>query len=356
MIIYNDNSKAYDELSRYLKAEDISSVFILCDTNTKHYCLDYFMSKVSFFDDISPHIIEIRAGEENKNLQTCTMIWENLLQSGGDRKSLLINLGGGVLSDIGGYIASTFKRGVQFINIPTTLLSMVDAGIGGKNGIDFNGLKNVIGTFNSAGLTLIDKYYLETLPPDELINGYAEMIKHALIADRKHWAYILENGKDKLAYDMIKRSVDIKLDIVTKDKNEKNIRKTLNFGHTIGHAVETYYLNTPQFKTLGHGKAVAAGMIVESYLSFTLGYLDKDTYKLIEKRLLSMFGKTEIPLSSIDKISDLTKNDKKNKNGKRYFVLLKNIGEAIFDIEVKENQITDALYHYTNLSNTWNEE
>lgn len=350
MVIYNDNLKAYDELTRYLVAEDISSVFILCDTNTKHYCLDYFISNVSFFYNIKPHIIEIRAGEENKNLHTCTMIWEDLLQNGADRKSLLINLGGGVLSDIGGYISTTFKRGVRFVNIPTTLLSMVDASIGGKNGIDFNGLKNLIGTFNSAKLTLIDKYYLETLPPDELINGYAEMIKHALIADRKHWACILDGRKGELSYAMIMRSVDIKLSIVKQDENEKNIRKTLNFGHTIGHAVESYYLNTPPYKALGHGKAVAMGMIVESYLSFILGHLNKETYKLIEKSLLNIFEKTEIPFDATDEITELTMNDKKNKNGKRYFVLLKNIGEAIFDIEVKENQITDALKNYINLS------
>ena len=221
--------KGYEELNGFLDTEKPSKIFILVDSNTHSYCLSKFLQKID--TDIITEVIEIEAGEENKNLQTCEGVWNALSELEADRKSLMINLGGGVVTDLGGFVASTFKRGIRFINIPTTLLSMVDASVGGKTGVDLGNLKNQIGVIIQPEMVLIDSAYLETLSPQEMRSGLAEILKHGLIASEDYWNKVTNLAELDLSDldDIIKKSVDIKAEIVTKDPFEKNIRKTLNY-------------------------------------------------------------------------------------------------------------------------------
>ena len=237
-----------------------SQVAILVDENTKRDCL----SKLPQIE--SALIIEIKSGEQYKNISTCSFIWEQLTINNFDRNSLLINLGGGVIGDMGGFCAATYKRGLEFIHIPTTLLAMVDASVGGKLGIDFKGFKNQIGLFNNPKAVLISSVFLETLAESELKSGFAEVVKHALISDNSLWLKLKNTPFTDLDWeDIIDTSIQIKNKIVLADPFEKGERKKLNFGHTFGHAIESYYLEkrTP----ISHGKAVFMGMILEAEIS-----------------------------------------------------------------------------------------
>ncbi|MFN7100541.1 MAG: 3-dehydroquinate synthase family protein, partial [Flavobacterium sp.] len=267
------NEEAYQELNIHLQNNSYSSIFIIVDTNTNELCLPNFLPLLE--TDVAIEIIEFEAGEENKNIETCVQIWNVLTELGADRKSLVINLGGGVVTDLGGFVASTFKRGIDFIHIPTTLLSMVDASVGGKNGVDLGNLKNQIGVINVPLMVLIDTQYLETVPQTEMRSGLAEMLKHGLIYDRAYWNQFLDLAAiDYADFDaLIYRSVEIKNEIVTQDPTEKNIRKALNFGHTLGHAIESYFLESIEKTTLLHGEAIAVGMILESFIAMKKGLL-----------------------------------------------------------------------------------
>ena len=262
------NESAYTALNKHLAETKYSNLFIIVDSNTNDACLPTFLSYVE--TDLTIEIIEFDAGESFKNIETCVSIWNVLTELSADRKSLIINLGGGVVTDLGGFVASTFKRGVDFIHVPTTLLSMVDASVGGKNGVDLGNLKNQIGVINIPKMVLIDTQYLETLPQNEMRSGLAEMLKHGLIYDKKYWEQFqdLKNidfaDFDQLIYD----SVQIKNNIVMQDPTEQGIRKALNFGHTLGHAIESYFLENENKTTLLHGEAIAVGMILESYISW----------------------------------------------------------------------------------------
>ncbi|MEY4462264.1 MAG: hypothetical protein RLY98_804, partial [Bacteroidota bacterium] len=251
------NEKGYEALNSHLKTTKYSNVFIITDSNTNEYCLHKFLPYLE--TDLTIEIIEFEAGEINKNIDTCIEVWKVLTDLGADRKSLVINLGGGVVTDLGGFVASTFKRGVDFINIPTTLLSMVDASVGGKTGVDLGNLKNQIGVINVPTMVLIDTQYLETVPQNELRSGLAEMLKHGLIFDKNYWEQFLDISTiDFSDLDLlIHRSVVIKNEIVMQDPTEKNIRKALNFGHTLGHAIESYFLENENKTTLLHGEAIA---------------------------------------------------------------------------------------------------
>jgi 3-dehydroquinate synthase len=231
------NEKAYEALNLHLQNNKYSNLFIITDSNTNEYCLHEFLPHVA--TELTIEIIEFEAGEINKNLDTCIEIWNVLTELGADRKSLIINLGGGVVTDLGGFVASTFKRGVDFINIPTTLLSMVDASVGGKTGVDLGNLKNQIGVINVPVMVLIDTQYLATVPQNEMRSGLAEMLKHGLIFDKNYWEQFLDISTiDFSDLDiLIHRSVVIKNEIVMQDPTEKHIRKALNFGHTLGHAI-----------------------------------------------------------------------------------------------------------------------
>lgn len=233
-------SKVYFKEISYIKellaSIEHSQLFLLGDENSKKYCYPLIKDHIEYHQ-----VIEVASGEKHKTLNSCNLIWNALTNATADRKALLINLGGGVITDMGGFCAGTYKRGIRFINIPTTLLSQVDASVGAKTGIDFNGYKNHIGLFCEAEAVLVNPLFHKTLPQEQMVSGYAEMLKHGLIADKKHWQDCLENGFEKFSNDLIQQSVKIKEKVVDADPTEKGLRKILNFGHTIGHAIETHF-------------------------------------------------------------------------------------------------------------------
>ena len=301
-----------------LDISNYSQVAILVDENTKRDCL----SKLPQIENAL--IIEIKSGEEYKNISTCSFIWEQLTINNFDRNSLLINLGGGVIGDMGGFCAATYKRGLEFIQIPTTLLAVADASVGGKLGIDFKGLKNQIGLFHNPKAVLISTEFLETLAESELKSGFAEVVKHALISDNSLWLKLKNTPFTDLDWeDIIDTSVQIKNKIVLADPFEKGERKKLNFGHTFGHAIESYYLEkrTP----ISHGEAVFMGMILETKIS-DLSETDKNE---IKNYVLSNFALPYTPKKS--SLHKFLINDKKNQNGKINFTLLNGIGNCSFD-------------------------
>ena len=305
-----------------------SKIAVLVDENTRKYCLPYFLNQVN----IKPIIIEIFSGEKNKNILSCKNIWNKMEKNQFDRHSLLINLGGGLINDLGGFSASTFKRGIDFINIPTTLLAMIDASIGGKNGINFNNIKNQIGLFNFPKSVFIDTFFLTTLSYDQLLSGFTEMVKHALIFDKKYWKEIKDiNLKKDELYNIIYKSINIKNKIILKDPFEKNERKKLNFGHTIGHAIESHYLS--KGKEILHGEAIALGILEEIKLST----LSEKDYNEIKSFINKVFNLPKKPLKK-----ELLKwiiNDKKNCNNKISFSLLDGIGKCKIDQTFNFNEL-----------------
>ncbi len=329
-------------LNQHVAKYDYSKIFLLVDKNTKKYCLPTFQK---MFTGTIDSIFEIEPGEENKHIQTCMQVWEHLSQFDGDRKSLLVNLGGGVLTDLGGFVASTFKRGIDFINIPTTLLSMVDASIGGKTGVDLGSLKNQIGVINQPQMVLIFPEFLKTLDARQTRSGYAEMLKHGLIKDKEYWDLLKTQNAFEAAAN-IQKSIAIKNEVVIQDPTEKGIRKILNFGHTLGHAIESYCLENYDKKTLLHGEAIAVGMILEGYLSHKLTGLPKLSLNEIKEVFLQHFDKEEFDGHDIDAILKLLKYDKKNSHGNINFVLLQSIGVAVTDIKVPDDLFEEAFAYY----------
>mgnify|MGYP003324163997 CR=1 FL=1 len=277
-------------------------------------------------------IIEIKSGEKNKNISTCNLIWEQLTINNFDRKSLLINLGGGVIGDMGGFCASTYKRGIDFIQIPTTLLAMVDASVGSKLGVDSNGLKNQVGLFSNPESVIINPIFLETLSEEELKSGFAEVVKHALITDKDLWQKITSTPFNNLDWkEIIYTSLEIKNKIVVSDPKEKGERKKLNFGHTFGHAIESYYLEkgTP----ILHGQAIFMGIILESEISD----LTQSEKNEIKNYILSNFALPYTPKKSY--LHKFLLNDKKNQEGKINFSLLKGIGNCTIDNLFTEDEL-----------------
>ena len=261
-------NKGYVELNKLVASKSYSSIFILVDENTHEHCYSKFIPKLETTCPIE--IIEIESGEIHKNLDTCTGVWNVLTELNADRRSLVITLGGGVITDLGGFVASTYKRGIDFVNIPTTLLSMVDASVGGKTGVDLGVLKNQIGLFANPEMVLVDTDYLPTVTPREIRSGIAEIIKYGLTYDVSLYQTIKENPNLNIA-DLIHRSIEIKNEVVLKDPKEQNLRKILNFGHTIGHAIESYFLESEFKENLTHGEAIAIGMVAAvSYTHLTL--------------------------------------------------------------------------------------
>tara|TARA_B100001996_G_scaffold382614_1_gene374936 strand:- start:4269 stop:5339 length:1071 start_codon:yes stop_codon:yes gene_type:complete len=343
--IYYGN-KSYLKLNEYLKKTNYSSVFIIVDTNTQKHCLKYFIDKLEVTQ--KTEIISIDPGEINKNIKTCLYIWKKMSILNSDRNSLLINLGGGVITDLGGFVASTFKRSIDFINIPTSLLAMVDASIGGKTGVDLDGLKNQIGIIQHPKMILIDSYYLNSLPVNEYKNGYAEMLKHGLICDKKYWDEI-SNFNNKGSHNIstyIRTSVKIKHKIVLKDPYEKSIRKILNYGHTLGHAIESFCLTDSEIKVLSHGESIAIGMILESFISNKLCGLPENQLNNIKEKFNSIYPIVSFSKNNIDSIIKLLIHDKKNTHGKINFVLLKKIEAPIIDVEVDIKLIKESFDYY----------
>jgi 3-dehydroquinate synthase len=340
------NAKGYKELNNYLKNNHFSKLFIIVDTNTHVHCLPRFISKLE--TDLTCEIIEIDAGEAHKNIDTCVGVWNALSELGADRKSLIINVGGGVVTDLGGFVACTFKRGLKYINVPTSLLSMVDASVGGKTGIDLGPLKNQVGVISSGDMVIVDTGFLDTLPQNHLKSGLAEMLKHGLIYDREYWNKFL--NLNTLTLDdldaLIHQSVEIKNHIVTEDPNEHGLRKTLNFGHTLGHAIESYFLSQTDKEELLHGEAIAIGMIMEAYISSHLLGFPKDDLKTIKETFLKIFKRVTIEASDHNAIIDLLKYDKKNEHGNINFVLLQRIGMPKIDCLVENELIIKAFDYY----------
>ncbi len=323
-----------------------SKIFVFVDTNTSALCIPIFREFMDALENFD--IIETDPGEENKNIDFCIGIWKTLLDFGADRRCLMINLGGGVITDMGGFIASTYKRGIDFINIPTTLLAQVDASVGGKTGIDIDSVKNMVGTFSLPKAVFIEHTFLTTLSKRELLSGFAEMIKHGLIADKVYYQALKLNEYQDVTPANIYRSVQIKNEVVTEDPLEKGLRKILNFGHTIGHAVESYALINDR-KPLTHGEAIAIGMICEAFLS--VKYCDLNTEELddICQYILSIYPKYTITAKSFTKLIALMQSDKKNEDGQIMFSLLKKIGDCAFNCRVTEADILNSLTYYNSL-------
>jgi 3-dehydroquinate synthase len=298
---------------------------------------------------IGPHeVIDIRSGEIRKNLDTCKYIWEKMTNHHIDRRGMMINLGGGVIGDMGGFCAATYKRGISFMNIPTTLLAQVDASLGGKLGIDFKGYKNHIGLFEDPDVVLIDKTFLETLPERELRSGFAEIMKHHLIRDKEGWEALKDKPwKETITNETIEHSISIKSEIVTEDPMEDGLRKILNYGHTLGHALESHFLDTD--RSLLHGEAIAAGIILENIIAEERGMLDSTTAKEIREYILDVFGKVQIIDTDMRGITAGALHDKKNKDGQIRSVLLKDVGDPLWDQGLNLSEIRGAINDYRQL-------
>ncbi|MDB4534144.1 3-dehydroquinate synthase [Vicingaceae bacterium] len=335
----------FSVLNEYLRAYKGFKVFVLVDENTLEHCVTKIITQNELLHNAE--ILEIDSGEENKTLEVCYQLWKTLADYKADRKSLLINLGGGVITDMGGFIASTYKRGIDFINIPTTLLSQIDASVGGKTGVDFEGLKNVIGVFNEPKGVFIYPDFLKTLDKRQMLSGYAEALKHALIKDAAYWLEL----KDGMLSDsenwmnLITRSVIIKNDIVLNDPLEKGGRKLLNFGHTIGHAIESFSLDHDQYP-LCHGEAIAVGMVCESYISYKSNKMTKSDLDEISSTLKSFYKSYDIVESNYHSYIELMGNDKKNEGGGINFTLLSKIGEGNINKEIESDLILESLNYY----------
>jgi 3-dehydroquinate synthase len=331
-------------IATYLAAKSYSSVFIITDTNTKKYC--YPLVK----DLLPKHVhFTIKSGEENKTLATCELIWEAMTNANLDRHAFVINLGGGVVGDMGGFCAATYKRGIDFIQVPTTLLAQVDASVGGKLGIDFHGFKNHIGVFTLPQSVLIDADFLKTLPEKELRSGFAEVVKHCLIQDANKWAEIkVKDLADQNLADLIAHSVEIKKKVVAADPTEKGLRKILNFGHTLGHAIETFFLDQGKNRLL-HGEAIAAGMVAESYIAFAKNMISEKTLSDIEEFIFSVYGNVSISEADFDSIIKLTLQDKKNKGTEVRASVLNGLGSCAYDVVITKADMKKALKYYSGL-------
>ncbi|MDB2462673.1 3-dehydroquinate synthase [Algibacter sp.] len=344
--IVHFNEKCYNNINEHIKKSNFSKIFILVDENTHEHCLPKFLNRVE--TDKIIEIIEIESGEINKNIDTCVGVWNTLSELNADRKSLIINIGGGVITDLGGFVACTFKRGISYINVPTTLLSMVDASVGGKTGVDLGHLKNQIGVISNPDLVLIDTSFLDTLPKEQMRSGLAEMLKHGLITGEKYWNNFQDLSKltlDNLD-ELIHESVIIKRNVVEEDPFENGLRKTLNFGHTLGHAIESYFLSNENKTTLLHGEAIVVGMILASYISTELLNFPKETTQNIKDLFLSYYDKVVIEESDYEAIIELLKYDKKNNHGNINFVLLESIGTCKIDCLVDNKVILNAFKFY----------
>jgi len=337
------------DIQNQLKEYENKRIFVLADENTRKFCY----SLIHKFLPQNIHIITIKSGEENKNIESVKQIWGALSKNGAYRKSLLINLGGGVIGDMGGFAASTFKRGIDFINLPTTLLSQVDASVGGKTGFDFLGLKNEIGCFNAPKKVIIYPGFLRTLDADNIMSGFAEMIKHALIFDAGHYENLkkISLNKTEINYDdlliLIKKSVSIKEYFVKNDPYEANIRKALNFGHTFGHAIESYFLNSD--KDLLHGKAVAFGMIFELFLSNKKCSFPINQLIDISEYITNIYGKLEFTKDNYEAFYELMQHDKKNDKAEINFTLLSAIGKAEINQKATKMEIFESFDFYLQL-------
>lgn len=329
------SDQALNYLRNFLESRSYSQVFVLTDEEVAKHVL----GKLEGLDFQS---IVISSGELNKNLETSSIIWDALIKGKADRHSVLINLGGGMVGDIGGFCAATYQRGIDFIQVPTTLLAMVDASVGGKTGIDFQNYKNMIGLFALPAMIFIQPNLLETLPQREWMAGYAEMLKHGLIADADYWNELKTVNKRRLKL-QIERSVQIKMEVVEEDPHEQGTRKLLNFGHTIGHAIESHCLN--ENMDVLHGEAVAAGMWMEAFISQKIG-LSGEQFNEIKNTISELYQPLAITTEMAPIVWELMLADKKNRAGVVNCTLLQEIGYGVFDIPITYPEFASALEDY----------
>ncbi len=345
-IIFSQQIEA--ELDKIIASYSAGKVFLLTEIIPEKLCLPLIDGIIKKYNIRK---ITIEGGEKNKSIDSVLKVWEVLSKEGADRKSLLINIGGGMLTDLGGFAASTFKRGMKFVNIPTTLLSQVDASIGGKTGINFNGLKNEIGVFKEPDAVIINTNFLKTIDKENFLSGYSEMIKHGFIKSPEHWKELQEYDLKDIDYEalqeIIARSVSVKDWHVQNDLTEQNIRKALNFGHTVGHAFESFalYDNRP----ILHGYAVVYGMIVELYLSVKMCGFSIDELKNISQWILEKYGKFEISKKNYEELYELMTHDKKNEGTRINFTLISEIGKVEINQDCSKDLVFEALEYYKNL-------
>lgn len=336
--------KSLDALNAFLKKSSYTNYFLLCDEQTFEHCLPTLLFNCPILNEAE--IIELESGEQHKNLDTCLQVWGALTDAGADKKSLLINLGGGVITDLGGFVASTFKRGIDFVNIPTTLLSMVDASVGGKTGVDFEDIKNHIGTTYEPKGVYVATVFLETLSERHIRNGYAEIIKIALIADLNFWNDIKQSDTVAHFYseELITHAIELKNGIVKKDLYEKDVRKSLNFGHSIGHALESALLKLK--KDILHGEAVAFGMMIESMIAHSLKKINKMELNEICGYIDAIYPKIKLTNEVKKLMLEYVFHDKKNEDGKLNFALPHSIGTYKLQSGITEEQIKEAIAMY----------
>lgn len=337
-------------------------LFVLTDSHTAEYCLPILADSIG---QISYHLLTIEAGEQSKNLASVQAVWDFMFKHRATREAVLINLGGGMITDLGGFAAATYMRGIRFVNIPTTLLAMVDASSGGKTGIDYQGIKNVIGTFTPPEATLIHPDFLRTLPATELLSGFAEMLKHALIASPKEWIKLLQLAQEELPQEQfvealsstsaLQASIQIKENVVSQDPHEVGLRKILNFGHTVGHAIESTMLHhtTPHYTMLhhtSHGYCVLWGMVAEVYLSVVHTGCPREVLQQLTQIMLQWYGRLQCDCKQRDQLIQRMYQDKKNNaNQTPNFTLLRNIGEPIINQHLTEADINEALEYLFSL-------
>ena len=321
---------------------DYDTLFILVDNQTRSHCLPLLQDSELV---AKAHLIEIASTDTNKSIQAVMHVWQELSSHGASRHSLLINLGGGMVTDLGGFAAATFKRGIDYINIPTTLLSMVDAAVGGKTGFNFNGLKNEIGAFSPAKSVLLYAPFLRTIDQENLLSGYAEMLKHGLISTQNHLDQLLAFNLDTIDYEalqtLIHLSVATKQDIVAKDPHEHGIRKALNLGHTFGHAFES--LSIAENRPVLHGYAVAWGLVCELYLSVIKSRFNKEQLKQITTFIEKHYGSFPFDRTQYACLYTYMQHDKKNKGGVINFTLLQSVGAVCIDQQASKEEIFEAF-------------
>lgn len=334
----------FDQLNQQLHHAQYSNVIVLLDENTQQYCWSILREALQTW---KPTTIVVPAGEQHKNITTCQYIWQQLISLKVDRQAVLINLGGGVLGDMGGFCAATFKRGLSFIQIPTTLLAQVDASVGGKLGVDFEGIKNSIGLFAAPKAVYLHPAFFTTLPKKELYSGYAEMIKHALLQQKTHWrAFLPTTFPPQDWQTSILSSIGVKKTIVSQDPLEKGLRKQLNLGHTIGHALESLSWATAQ--PLLHGEAVALGTIMAAYLSWRLLNWSIDELKALNNYIRDLYPPYNLAQLDSNAIWKLILQDKKNSHQQVAFTLLQANGSVVINQPVSRALVEEALLYYQN--------
>ena len=342
IIFSNDIQEALDTI---MQGIDHSKAFILTDINVKQFVFP----KIAELPAVKAlQCITIKSGDLNKNIESAATVWKQLDEYGATRRSVMINIGGGVVTDLGGFAASVFKRGIRFINVPTTLLGAVDAAIGGKTGINFNGLKNEIGVFNEADAVIISTLFFDTLPMSELKSGYAEMLKHGLLSDRQYFSDLINhdiagNDLEKLL-ELLKRSVIIKRDIVAADPHEQGLRRALNLGHTVGHAFESMAMKRSE--PVPHGYAVAWGIVCELYYSCLKTNFPKDKMRQTVRFIKDIYGTFNFDCSHYEQLYGYMTHDKKNEGDKINFTLLSNVGEIKINQSANKQEIFDMLDFY----------